>query len=130
MKRLRLVLTILVFGFAARALALYIYFLNNQEAAADNQIITQATTPIDKVSPNKSTGADWSLGSPEAVGIDSAQLAGIVPLIHDGSYPNVHAILVIRAGRLVFEHYFDGYTCDYMEVYSTCGQLIMCIIML
>lgn len=48
-------------------------------------------------------------GSIIASGLDTFSLAQMMKRIVDGTYPNVHSILVIKDGRLVFEEYFYEY---------------------
>ncbi len=45
-------------------------------------------------------------------GLDTALLAEMMKKIIDGDYPNVHSILIIKDGRLVFEEYFYEYNKD------------------
>ena len=45
-------------------------------------------------------------------GIDSASAARLVARVVDGTYPDVHAILVYHHRRLVVEEYFYGYDRD------------------
>jgi CubicO group peptidase (beta-lactamase class C family) len=52
------------------------------------------------------------VGSLQRSGLDSALLATMVNKIADGTYPNIHSILIIKDGRLVFEEYFFDYTRD------------------
>ncbi len=54
-------------------------------------------------------GADqWSVAAPDSVGIDSAALCPMAKWLNDSKESNVHAVLVVRHGTLVFEHYLSG----------------------
>jgi CubicO group peptidase (beta-lactamase class C family) len=54
-------------------------------------------------------GADrWQVAAPADVGMDAATLCAIVPRFTAWKAANIHAVLVIRHDRLVFEHYFTG----------------------
>jgi CubicO group peptidase (beta-lactamase class C family) len=57
-----------------------------------------------KCDPPSSAIGDWPVAMPEDVGLDSEPLCSIVSKYQD----YVHAILVARHGRLVFERYFTG----------------------
>jgi CubicO group peptidase (beta-lactamase class C family) len=57
--------------------------------------------------PNASTDR-WSVAAPESVGLDSAVLCPMVKWLNASKESNVHAVLVARHGRLVFEQYFSG----------------------
>lgn len=54
------------------------------------------------------TGRDdgWALAVPVAVGLDPARLCGIPARVTEST--NIHAVLVVRHGKLVFEQYFAG----------------------
>ncbi|WP_254560569.1 serine hydrolase domain-containing protein [Dyadobacter diqingensis] len=48
-------------------------------------------------------------------GLDSVLLAGMMQKIIDGTYPNVHSVLIIKDNKLVFEEYFYEYTRDSLQ---------------
>jgi CubicO group peptidase (beta-lactamase class C family) len=50
----------------------------------------------------------WPVAAPEEVGLNSATLCPVVTWLESYKPANVHAIVVIRHGKLVFEHYFTG----------------------
>jgi len=50
----------------------------------------------------------WPIDTPENVGLDGARLCGIAARLKNAS-ANVHAVVVARHGKLVFEQYFSGY---------------------
>ena len=41
-------------------------------------------------------------------GIDSSALEKIDPVIRNGTYPNIHSLLIARNGKLVYERYWPG----------------------
>jgi len=51
----------------------------------------------------------WQTASAEALGIDSAALRRLTATIRGWPELGVHAILIERAGRLIYEAYFDGF---------------------
>ena len=53
-------------------------------------------------------GDGWSIDSPESAGLDGARLCRIADRLKE-TEANVHAVVVARHGRLVFEQYFPGY---------------------
>jgi CubicO group peptidase (beta-lactamase class C family) len=56
-----------------------------------------------------STGDDhWPVATPESVGISSETLCPVVKWLGDRKEANVHAVVVVRHGKLVFDHYFTG----------------------
>ena len=50
----------------------------------------------------------WPEASPEEAGFDSAALESLARRIEDGELSNLHSLLVVRDGKLVFERYFSG----------------------
>jgi CubicO group peptidase (beta-lactamase class C family) len=48
-------------------------------------------------------------------GLDTVLLSTMVRRIIAGDYPNVHSILIIKDGKLVFEEYFYEYTKDSVQ---------------
>jgi hypothetical protein len=51
-------------------------------------------------------------GNIQKSGLDTASLAEMMRKIVDGTYPNVHSVLIIKDGKLVFEEYFYEYNQD------------------
>lgn len=52
--------------------------------------------------------SDLPVATPESVGLSGARLCEMVRWLDEGRQSNVHAVLVVRHGKLVFEHYFSG----------------------
>jgi CubicO group peptidase (beta-lactamase class C family) len=55
-----------------------------------------------------SIGDGWPTATPESAGLDGARLCGIAGRLA-ATNANVHAVIVVRRGTLVFEQYFPGY---------------------
>ena len=55
----------------------------------------------------------WTVASLSEVGVDEAKLNQAIARVKDKTYPNIHAILIVKDGKLVFEHYVSGYTWQY-----------------
>ena len=84
--------SIVIIVFAAVVLAMPVSF-----ARAQNDC---AAPPV---------GSDnWPVATPESVGLSGATLCPVVKRLTDWKEANVHALLVARHGKLVFEHYFTG----------------------
>jgi CubicO group peptidase (beta-lactamase class C family) len=58
--------------------------------------------------PAKLSG-DWETTSLEEAGLDSERLAAMMEDIQDGGFDNLHSLLIVKDGRLVFEEYFRGH---------------------
>ncbi|MDN5285443.1 MAG: putative periplasmic esterase [Mucilaginibacter sp.] len=54
-------------------------------------------------------------GDASIVGLDTTLLDKMMIKIVRGQYPNVHSILIIKGGKLVFEEYFYEYTKDSLQ---------------
>lgn len=50
----------------------------------------------------------WTIGTPDSVGLDGARLCGIAARL-TAANANVHSVVIVRHGKLVFEQYFSGY---------------------
>src|SRR5271166_3929017 len=50
----------------------------------------------------------WKVAAPATVGLDTATLCALVPRFDAWKEADVHVVLVVRHGTLVFEHYFKG----------------------
>jgi hypothetical protein len=55
----------------------------------------------------------WETASLEKVGINERLIAKAVKRICDNTYPNVHSLLIVKDGKLVFEEYFGGHEWVY-----------------
>jgi CubicO group peptidase (beta-lactamase class C family) len=54
-------------------------------------------------------GADhWPVATLDSVGLASATLCPMVPRLDTWKEANLHSVVVVRHGSLVFEHYFSG----------------------
>jgi CubicO group peptidase (beta-lactamase class C family) len=52
--------------------------------------------------------ADWAVSAPAAQGLDPAVLCSLGARLDGDAAMNVHGIVVVRGGRLVYEHYGAG----------------------
>jgi CubicO group peptidase (beta-lactamase class C family) len=52
--------------------------------------------------------SDWSIANPESAGLRSAPLRDLVEWLDGFGQANIHSVLVVRHGRLLFEHYRPG----------------------
>ena len=50
----------------------------------------------------------WQVATPASVGLDPAVLCAAGPRFEDWKQADLHAVLVVRNGKLVYEHYFNG----------------------
>jgi CubicO group peptidase (beta-lactamase class C family) len=53
-------------------------------------------------------GDGWPTATPDSVGLDGPRLCGIAARLQ-ATNANVHAVVVVRHGKLVFEQYFPGH---------------------
>src|SRR5688572_27662829 len=59
--------------------------------------------------PPASIDDGWRTASPASVGLEPARLAALTEALRAWPELGVHAVLVERSGRLVYEEYFDGF---------------------
>ena len=50
----------------------------------------------------------WLVAPPESVGMKPEVLSGLAPQFENWTEANLHAVLMVRQGRLVYERYFTG----------------------
>ena len=55
----------------------------------------------------------WDTAQPDEVDINEELLAELIARINNKEYQNIHSILIIKDGNLVFEEYFPGYEWDW-----------------
>ena len=55
---------------------------------------------------------EWETAQPKDVWLDEETLAELIDRIENDEFQNVHSILIIKDGKLVFGEYFPGYECD------------------
>lgn len=60
-------------------------------------------------------GDGWTIAAPSDVGLDAARLAGLDTFLRQWPKPNIHAVVVVRRGKLVFEQYFSGRERRWMD---------------
>jgi hypothetical protein len=70
--------------------------------------LAQQTPPIEACGAPAALDDGWTTDKPEKVGLDGARLCGIAARM-TASNANVHAVVVVRKGKLVYEHYSAGY---------------------
>jgi CubicO group peptidase (beta-lactamase class C family) len=76
-------------------------------------LLASCCAPAHTSSTPKQTGDGWQTASLDEVGISEEKIDQAVARIQDDTYSNVHSILIVKDGKLVFEEYFDGYVFDY-----------------
>jgi len=59
------------------------------------------------------TNDGWLTASIDEVGINGEKLIEVVNLINYNMFTEVHSILIVKDGKLVFEEYFNGREFDY-----------------
>ena len=63
--------------------------------------------------PQTSSSWSWPVSTPDEQGLDSGKLKEAVDLIRAGDrYPRLHALVIVRHGRLVVEEYFNGWQAE------------------
>lgn len=56
----------------------------------------------------QAAGDGWAVAAPSSVGLDPSRLCALVPRLAAWREADIHAVLVVRHDKLVFEQYFSG----------------------
>jgi CubicO group peptidase (beta-lactamase class C family) len=84
-----------------------LFMLAASAAAAQTQQLATGQRNLACGSPT-SIGDGWPTATPESVGLDGERLCGIAARLKE-TEANVHAVIIVRHGKMVFEQYFPGY---------------------
>ena len=49
--------------------------------------------------------SDWTIANPESAGLRSEPLRDMIEWLDGFGHANIHSVLVVRHGKLLFEHY-------------------------
>jgi CubicO group peptidase (beta-lactamase class C family) len=77
-------------------------------------VVSLALTLLPHAAAAQSCGAPgaaddkWPVATPESMGLSSMTLCPLVQWLDGSKQNNVHAVVVVRRGAVVFEHYFSG----------------------
>jgi len=72
---------------------------------------------------------DWAVSTPAAEGLDTVLLASLDSAIRAGEYANMHSLLIVRHGALVFERYYGDYgRHDLQPVYSATESVVSALV--
>lgn len=58
--------------------------------------------------PPKAIGDGWTIAAPDEAGLDGAALCGLDRFLEQWPKRNIHAVVVVRHGKLAFERYYSG----------------------
>lgn len=75
-------------------------------------LVTEAPaqgTPTVRYQPPRALNDGWRTTHAESLGVDASRLAALTRSIRAWPELGVHAIVIERAGRLIYEEYFDGF---------------------
>jgi CubicO group peptidase (beta-lactamase class C family) len=75
--------------------------------AASGTLIQQSPVARYQTPPARNDG--WQTANADSLGVDSVRLAALTQSIRSWPELGVHAILIERNGRLIYEEYFDGF---------------------
>ena len=59
--------------------------------------------------PPISSEDQWQVATPESVGMDGGKLSALAARFEEWKKANLHGVVVVRHGKLAFEHYFRGF---------------------
>lgn len=81
---------------------------------------TNALAPDDRSPP----GTEWVVSSPAEEGLDPVVLGELSTRLRGGSYPNLHSLLVVRHGRMVFEEYYGDNDADELHTLQSVSKSV------
>ena len=67
---------------------------------------------VNTIQPPITADEPLPIGTPESVGLDAARLGNVSNQLAAMQSHQLHSMLVLRSGRLVFEEYYNGYSRD------------------
>jgi CubicO group peptidase (beta-lactamase class C family) len=79
---------------------------------ASEQVPRATTEPRYRGEAPEATDDGWATAAPASAAADVTLLGDAIDAVTSGEFPSTHAILIARAGKLVFEQYFYGYDRD------------------
>jgi len=97
---------------------------NNMKEAALNAfliLILFCAIPLVSCRPSytyqmpEQTNDGWQTTSLDDVGMNKKILGELIDRINRNEYQNIHSILIVKDGKLVFEEYFNGYSFDFFS---------------
>ncbi|CAN5364906.1 serine hydrolase [soil metagenome] len=65
--------------------------------------------PAARYQPPSALSDGWTTATAESMGVDAKRLAALTASVRAWPELGVHAILIERSGRLIYEEYFDGF---------------------
>ena len=71
-------------------------------------VMVQPARAQDRCGAPVAVGDGWTLATPSDVGLDAKALCGINTLVGQWPEANIHAVTVVRHGKLVLELYYRG----------------------
>ena len=84
-----------------------LYLLLVSGCATPNPSRVASTDTSYRVPPRLDDG--WQVASPEELGLQREPLERLTEVLRSGAeYPNVHSLVIVKDGRLVYEEYFAG----------------------
>ena len=70
-------------------------------------LLASCQTAVDEPA-RDAVDADWEVGTLAEADIDEARLDALVAEIESQRLENIHSVLIVKDGKLVFERYFEG----------------------
>jgi len=79
--------------------------------------------------PAATSANGWEVASPASVGLDPQRLAALRADAASGAFQNLHSILIVRYGRLVFEEYFDDFEAETLQYTASVSKSVGSILL-
>jgi CubicO group peptidase (beta-lactamase class C family) len=86
-------------------------------------VLAAAVVLASVAAPVAGTESEWVLGAPGEHGLDAGRLQSLAEDIRAGAeFPDLHSLLLVRHGRLVFEEYFHGQRADQLHTLQSVSK--------
>ena len=72
---------------------------------------------------------EWTTASPGDVGLDPEPLESMRISAHEGAFQNLHSVLVVRNGTLVFEEYFGEFGAETLQYTASVSKSVGSILL-
>lgn len=84
---------------------------------------------IGQEAPSRSSSAGWQVATPGSAGLDSVLLDELRVAAEDGAFRNLHGILIVKSGKLVFEEYLDGFDAGTLQYTASVSKSVGSILL-
>ena len=101
---------------------LFPFFLLTSFCIKENISVSPTTQNSYKIPERTNDG--WQTASIEDVGLNRTIITNLFKELQKGTFENLHSLVIIKDGKLIFEEYISGYTWNYDPNNQYRGELV------